>query len=67
MPKVGFIGLGNMGMGMARNIAKAGWPIAVWNRSAGKARGRTGRERQRRGVARGGGRGGGSGRHDGGG
>ena len=26
-PKVGFIGLGNMGIGMARNIAAAGLPL----------------------------------------
>jgi 3-hydroxyisobutyrate dehydrogenase-like beta-hydroxyacid dehydrogenase len=37
MAKVGFIGLGNMGLGMARNIAAAGWPLAVWNRSPDKA------------------------------
>ena len=36
-PKVGFIGLGNMGIGMARNVAAAGWPLAVWNRSPEKA------------------------------
>ncbi len=36
-PKVGFIGLGNMGIGMARNIAAAGWPLTVWNRSPEKA------------------------------
>ena len=35
-PKVGFIGLGNMGIGMAGNIAAAGWPLAVWNRSPEK-------------------------------
>ena len=35
--KVAFLGLGNMGIGMARNIADAGWPLAVWNRSPGKA------------------------------
>lgn len=40
--KVGFIGLGNMGLGMARNIAAAGWPIAVWNRSPEKAAGLSG-------------------------
>src|SRR5690349_11550647 len=39
MAKVGFIGLGNMGLGMARNIAAAGWPLSVWNRSREKARG----------------------------
>jgi 3-hydroxyisobutyrate dehydrogenase-like beta-hydroxyacid dehydrogenase len=38
MAKVGFIGLGNMGIGMAGNIAAAGWPLAVWNRSPEKAR-----------------------------
>ncbi len=37
MTKVGFIGLGNMGMGMARNIAAKGWALSVWNRSPGKA------------------------------
>ena len=40
--KVGFIGLGNMGLGMARNIATAGWPLAVWNRSSEKAAGLSG-------------------------
>lgn len=40
--KVGFIGLGNMGLAMARNIAAAGWPIAVWNRSPEKAAGLSG-------------------------
>jgi 3-hydroxyisobutyrate dehydrogenase-like beta-hydroxyacid dehydrogenase len=42
MAKVGFIGLGNMGIGMAGNIAGAGWPLAVWNRSPGKAASLTG-------------------------
>src|SRR6202171_4723538 len=37
MTKIGFIGLGNMGIGMARNIAAKGWPLAVWNRSPGRA------------------------------
>src|SRR5216684_5244799 len=37
MTKVGFIGLGNMGIGMARNIAAKGWPLSVWNRSSDKA------------------------------
>jgi 3-hydroxyisobutyrate dehydrogenase len=27
--KVGFIGLGNMGMGMSANLLKAGFPLAV--------------------------------------
>ncbi len=37
MPEqVGFIGLGIMGQGMARNLLKAGFPLTVWNRTAGK-------------------------------
>lgn len=35
--KVAFIGLGNMGLGMAANILKAGFDLAVWNRSPAKA------------------------------
>ena len=31
--KVGFIGLGNMGAGMARSLLKAGHEVRVWNRS----------------------------------
>lgn len=34
---VGFIGLGLMGMGMARNIARAGFPLTVYNRTRSKA------------------------------
>jgi 3-hydroxyisobutyrate dehydrogenase-like beta-hydroxyacid dehydrogenase len=34
---VGFIGLGNMGSGMARNLIKAGHRVRVWNRSRGPA------------------------------
>lgn len=34
--KVGFIGLGIMGQGMARNLLKAGFSVTVWNRTAGK-------------------------------
>jgi 2-hydroxy-3-oxopropionate reductase len=30
---VGIIGLGRMGMPMARNLLKAGFPLTVWNRS----------------------------------
>ncbi|WP_455368482.1 NAD(P)-dependent oxidoreductase [[Eubacterium] cellulosolvens] len=30
---VGFIGLGNMGLSMAKNIRKAGYPLIVWNRT----------------------------------
>lgn len=35
--RVGFIGLGIMGQGMARNILKAGFPLTVWNRTAARA------------------------------
>jgi 3-hydroxyisobutyrate dehydrogenase-like beta-hydroxyacid dehydrogenase len=35
---VGFIGLGHMGSGMARNLIKAGHRVRVWNRSPGPAR-----------------------------
>ena len=35
--RVGFIGLGIMGGPMAGNILKAGFPVTVWNRSAGRA------------------------------
>jgi 2-hydroxy-3-oxopropionate reductase len=35
--KVGFIGLGIMGMGMARNLLKAGFDLTVWNRTASRA------------------------------
>ncbi|HEY2500655.1 MAG TPA: NAD(P)-dependent oxidoreductase [Mycobacterium sp.] len=34
---IGFIGLGNMGHGMATNLVKAGHQITVYNRSPGKA------------------------------
>lgn len=37
--RVGFIGLGLMGAPMAANIARAGYPLTVYNRSADKARG----------------------------
>jgi 3-hydroxyisobutyrate dehydrogenase-like beta-hydroxyacid dehydrogenase len=36
-PTIGFIGLGLMGKPMAGNLLKAGFPVVVWNRSAGKA------------------------------
>jgi 3-hydroxyisobutyrate dehydrogenase-like beta-hydroxyacid dehydrogenase len=36
--KVGFIGLGLMGNPMAKNILKAGFPLAVYNRSEDKVR-----------------------------
>ena len=35
--KIGFIGLGNMGAAMARNLLKAGHEVIVWNRTPGKA------------------------------
>lgn len=33
-PAVAFLGLGRMGTLMARRVAQAGFPLAVWNRSA---------------------------------
>ncbi|MGW5047465.1 NAD(P)-dependent oxidoreductase [Streptomyces griseoluteus] len=36
--KVGFIGLGLMGEPMALNLARAGTPLTVWNRTAGRTR-----------------------------
>lgn len=35
--KLGFIGLGNMGSGMAANLVKAGHEVTVYNRTAAKA------------------------------
>ncbi len=35
--KVGFVGLGSMGLGMSRNLHKAGLLTAVWNRTAAKS------------------------------
>ncbi len=34
--QVGFIGLGIMGQGMARNLLKAGFSLTLWNRTASK-------------------------------
>ncbi len=34
---VGFVGLGTMGAAMAANLARAGFPLVVWNRTAGRA------------------------------
>lgn len=34
--RVGFIGLGIMGRGMAHNLLKAGFSVRVWNRTAGR-------------------------------
>jgi 3-hydroxyisobutyrate dehydrogenase-like beta-hydroxyacid dehydrogenase len=36
--KVGFIGLGNMGSGMAANLLKAGYEVTVYNRTPDKAK-----------------------------
>lgn len=35
--RVGFVGLGAMGVGMARNLHRAGMLTALWNRTAAKA------------------------------
>jgi 3-hydroxyisobutyrate dehydrogenase-like beta-hydroxyacid dehydrogenase len=35
--KIGFVGLGRMGSGMARNLLRAGHELTVYNRSRGKA------------------------------
>lgn len=35
--RVGFVGLGTMGIAMARNLGRAGFPLALWNRTAAKA------------------------------
>ena len=37
MPRVGFVGLGTMGSAMAGNLARAGFPLTVWNRTPGRA------------------------------
>jgi 3-hydroxyisobutyrate dehydrogenase len=37
MEEVGFLGLGLMGRPMAANLARAGVPLAVWNRTPAKA------------------------------
>jgi 2-hydroxy-3-oxopropionate reductase len=36
--RVGFVGLGLMGLPMARNVLRAGYGLTVWNRTAAKAR-----------------------------
>ncbi len=35
--KIGFVGLGIMGQGMARNLLKEGFDLTVWNRTPAKA------------------------------
>jgi len=37
MERVGFLGLGTMGAAMAANLARAGVPLTVWNRTPGRA------------------------------
>lgn len=37
LPTVALLGTGTMGAGMARNIAAAGLPLRVWNRTAARA------------------------------
>jgi 3-hydroxyisobutyrate dehydrogenase len=37
MERVGFVGMGTMGVAMAANVARAGFPLTVWNRTPGKA------------------------------
>src|SRR3954451_3662325 len=37
-PTVALLGTGTMGAGMARNVAAAGLPLRVWNRTPDKAR-----------------------------
>ena len=36
-PQLGYIGLGIMGLPMAKNLMDAGYPLTVWNRTPGKA------------------------------
>jgi 3-hydroxyisobutyrate dehydrogenase-like beta-hydroxyacid dehydrogenase len=36
-PSVAFMGLGKMGLAMATNLQRAGYPLVVWNRSPRKA------------------------------
>jgi 3-hydroxyisobutyrate dehydrogenase len=35
-PRVGVVGLGTMGGAMAANLARAGFPLTVWNRTSGR-------------------------------
>lgn len=34
MQRIGFVGLGRMGMAMSARLAEAGWDVIAWNRSA---------------------------------
>ena len=38
MERLGFAGLGTMGSYMAANLARAGYPMTVWNRTPGRAK-----------------------------
>lgn len=35
--RIGFVGLGVLGVAMAERLLRCGWPVAVWNRSPGRA------------------------------
>ena len=37
MERIGFVGLGTMGAAMAANLARAGFGVTAWNRTAGRA------------------------------
>src|SRR5664279_5655404 len=37
MERIGFVGLGTMGVAMAGHLARSGHPLTVWNRTPGKA------------------------------
>ena len=39
MERVAFLGLGTMGAAMAANLARAGYPLTVWNRTPGRGSG----------------------------
>jgi 3-hydroxyisobutyrate dehydrogenase len=47
-PTVAILGTGTMGSGMARNIAAAGLPLRVWNRTRETCRRRSKTEQFRR-------------------
>jgi len=36
-PRIAFLGIGLMGLPMARNLLQAGYPVTVWNRTRSKA------------------------------
>ncbi len=38
MERIGIVGLGTMGGAMAANLVRAGFPVAAWNRTAGRTR-----------------------------